>query len=158
MKRIKTAFISFVLILTGIFLLSGCTASEQDMEYYKTSFLEKAKEYVNVNNNHNSNLEDILDQADKGLKRTKVQNFIDQGKSQLELVEEDFVTSPVPAELEPLKTKILTSIDLRMKAYDDFFFYYDLLEKSNHRDEANKKIAEANRLVEELKGELEKYN
>ena len=157
MKNIKTAFISFVLIIFGLLLLSGCTVNQQDMNYYKTEFLEKAKQYVIVNNNHNSNLKDILNQADQGLKRTKVQNFIDQGKSQLELVKEDFVTSQVPAELEPLKTKIFNSIDLRMKAYDDLFMHYDLKEQSNYRQEADKKIAEANRLVEEVKKELENY-
>ncbi len=157
MKNIKTAFITFVLIIFGLLLLSGCTVNQQDMNYYKTEFLEKAKQYVIVNNNHNSNLKDILNQADQGLKRTKVQNFIDQGKSQLELVKEDFVTSQVPAELEPLKTKIFNSIDLRMKAYDDLFMHYDLKEQSNYRQEADKKIAEANRLVEEVKKELENY-
>lgn len=158
MKKIKTALISFVFIMAGLLLLSGCTANQQDMEYYKTEFLEKANEYVVVNNNHNNNLKDILNQADQGLKRTKVQNFIDQGKSQLELVEEDFATSPVPAELESVKNKVLKSIDLRKKAYDDLFMHYDLKEKSNYRTEADKKIAEANRLIDEVKGELTKYN
>lgn len=157
MKTIKTAIISFVFIMTGLLLLSGCTANQQDMEFYKTSFLEKANQFVTVNDNHNKNLSDVRDQADKGMKRTKVQNFIDQGKSQLELVQEDFSTSQVPAELEPLKTKILTAIDLRMKAYDDLFAYYDLKQQSNHGQEADKKLAEADKLVNELKVELEKF-
>ena len=73
-------------------------------------------------------------------------------------MEEDFATSPVPAELESVKNKVLKSIDLRKKAYDDLFMHYDLKEKSNYRTEADKKIAEANRLIDEVKGELTKYN
>jgi len=157
MKNLKTMLFSFIVIMAGIFILSGCTASEADMSYYKAQFLEKAKEFVVVNNNHNSNLKDILEHADKGLKRTKVQNFIDQGKSQLELVKEDFATSQVPAELESMKTKILKAIDLRIKAYEDLFIYYDMKEQSNHRKDAENKINEANGLMDEVKAELENF-
>lgn len=158
MKNLKTAFISFILLATAIFLLGGCTASEKDLATYKNQFITKTEKLIDVNTNTNSVLAQVREQAKKGMKRTEVINNLDQGKSVLELMQEDFSTSQVPKEMEPLKALVLKYLDTKLKAFDDLNMYYDLANPSasDLDKQADQKLAEADKLVTDIKAELDK--
>lgn len=154
--KLKSAFLSLILIISAVFLLGGCTASQKDLATYKKDFIDKSNKFLEVHENNKKVMVEVRAAAKQGMKRTQVVNSIDPMKNQLELIQEDFSTSPVPTELEPLKTEVLKIIDLKIKAVDDLLTAYDLVNPSNFEQEADKKFAEADQLVQQFKVDLDK--
>lgn len=154
--KLKSAFLSLILIITAVFLLGGCTASQKDLENYKQDFIAKSNKFLEVHDNNKKVLVQVRAAAKQGMKSTEVINSIDPMKNQLELMQEDFSTSPVPKEIEPLKTQILKIIDVKIKAVEDLTMAYDLGKPSNFEQDADKKFAEADQLVQQFKLDFDK--
>lgn len=151
-KKICTALL-FVAVLL---LLGGCSASQEDLDYYQKEFLQKSSAAFEAIDNSSKVLADVRGEASKGMKRTKIMNAVDQGKTALQSMHDDLFNSPVPKEMEETKEKLLLGIKKRIEAHDELFKFYDLQDKK-FEQKAEQLLKESNDLVQQSKAELQKF-
>lgn len=65
---------------------------------------------------------------EESVKKTKAQNTILNGVSISEAIKEDAIKAQIPEEMEPVREKLIASLDKRIEAYDHLFKYYDFLD------------------------------
>jgi len=151
-KKIYTA----VLFTVALLLLGGCSASQEDLEYYKKEFLQKSDAAFEALDNSGKVLADVRNEASKGMKRTKIMNAIDQGRTALKSMHDDLFNSAVPKEMDPAKETLLQGIKKKIEAHDELFKFYDLQDKQ-FEQKADLLLKESNDLVQQAKAELQKF-
>ncbi|MED0672380.1 hypothetical protein P4S95_19605 [Aneurinibacillus aneurinilyticus] len=151
-KKIYTALLFVVVLL----LLGGCSASQEDLDYYQKEFLQKSSAAFEAIDNSSKVLADVRGEASKGMKRTKIMNAVDQGKTALQSMHDDLFNSPVPKEMEETKETLLLGIKKRIEAHDELFKFYDLQDKK-FEQKAEQLLKESNDLVQQSKAESQKF-
>jgi hypothetical protein len=144
-------------ILTAAFLLlAGCSASQEDLAYYQKEFIQRSDDAVQALGNSNKVLEEVRNEAAKGMKRTKIMNAIDQGKTALQSMYDDLLDSPVPKEMETAKDTLLRGIKRKIEAYDELFTRYDVQDKQLDQ-KADQLLKESDTLIQQAAEELKKF-
>ncbi|MEW9670724.1 hypothetical protein [Ammoniphilus sp. 3BR4] len=121
-----------ILVLMVLFLLSGCSflqASPEEIEQYKQEFIAMVDEAAKEAENGQKVLAEVRQKVEEeGVKKTKAQNTILNGVSISEAIKEDAIKAQIPEEMEPVREKLIASLDKRIEAYDHLFKYYDFLD------------------------------
>jgi hypothetical protein len=143
-------------LFTLLFLLEGCSTSQEDLDYYRKEFTQKTGEAFEALPNGDKVLAEVRREAQNGMKRTKVMNAIDQGQTALESMHDDLLNSPVPKEMEPAKKTLTDGIEKKIEAYKELFMYYDIQDKQ-HEQKADELLQEASGLIEKARTDVEKF-
>ncbi|CEH31689.1 hypothetical protein AM501_06055 [Aneurinibacillus migulanus] len=145
-----------LLFVAVLLLLGGCSASQEDLEYYQKEFSQKSSDAFDAIDNSSKVLAEVRNEASKGMKRTKIMNAVDQGKTALQSMHDDLFNSPVPKEMEEAKETLLQGIKKRIEAHDELFKFYDLQDKQ-FEQKAEQLLKDSNDLVQQSKAELQKF-
>ncbi|GED14577.1 hypothetical protein [Aneurinibacillus migulanus] len=145
-----------LLFVAVLLLLGGCSASQEDLEYYQKEFSQKSSDAFDAIDNSSKVLAEVRNEASKGMKRTKIMNAVDQGKTALQSMYDDLFNSPVPKEMEEAKETLLQGIKKRIEAHDELFKFYDLQDKQ-FEQKAEQLLKDSNDLVQQSKAELQKF-
>lgn len=145
-----------LLFVAVLLLLGGCSASQEDLEYYQKEFSQKSSAAFEAIDNSSKVLAEVRNEASKGMKRTKIMNAVDQGKTALQSMHDDLFNSPVPKEMEGTKETLLQGIKKRIEAHDELFKFYDLQDKQ-FEQKAEQLLKDSNDLVQQSKAELQKF-
>ncbi|MFT9848303.1 hypothetical protein [Aneurinibacillus sp. REN35] len=151
-KKTFAAFIFAAVLL----LLGGCSASQEDLEYYKKEFLAKSDAAFQGIDNSSKVLTDVRNEASKGMKSTKIMNAVDQGRNTLQSMHDDLFASAVPKEMESAKDTLLKGIEKKMEAHDELFKFYDLRDKK-FEQKADQLLKQSDDLIQQSKAELQKF-
>ncbi|MBN6188017.1 hypothetical protein JQN58_14170 [Aneurinibacillus sp. BA2021] len=151
-KKMFAAFLFAAVLL----LLGGCSASQEDLAYYRTEFLAKSDAAFQGISNSSKVLNDVRNEAAKGMKSTKIMNAVDQGRNTLQSMHDDLLSSAVPKEMEPAKNTLLKGIEKRMEAHDELFKFYDLRDKKFEQS-ADQLLQQSDDLIQQAKTELQKF-
>ncbi|AMA73962.1 hypothetical protein ACH33_14710 [Aneurinibacillus sp. XH2] len=150
-KRLILAIFVVVLLVLG-----GCATSQEDLAYYQSQFLKKSDAAFEALDNFGKVLEDVRNEASKGMKRTKVMNAVDQGRTTLQSMHDDLFNSPVPKEMELAKETLLKGINKKIEAHSELFTFYDLQDKQ-FEQKAEQLLKESNDLIQQAKAEIQKF-
>jgi uncharacterized lipoprotein YmbA len=150
-KRVYSAILLVILLLLG-----GCSTSQEDLAYYQTEFVKKTKTAFEALENSSKVLQDVRTEADKGMKRTKIMNAIDQGRTALQAMHDDLFNSPVPKEMEQVKETILRGINKKIEAHGELFTFYDLQDRQ-FEQKSEQLLKESDALITQAKSQMKKF-
>ncbi|RXT04777.1 hypothetical protein [Ammoniphilus sp. CFH 90114] len=156
MNKRKGLIITFLVLWT----LTGCSifqASPEEIEQYKSEFIALVDEAAIEAENGQKVLEEVRNKVDKeGLKKTKAQNTILNGVSISKAIKEDVIKAQIPEEMEPVREKLLASLNKRIEAYDQLFKYYDFLDEK-HRVSGDALLEESFELFSEVLQDIQQF-
>ncbi|MCF6092960.1 hypothetical protein L1765_02980 [Microaerobacter geothermalis] len=144
-----------ILLFALLFILSGCSPeiTPEEREKITVQFVNKANDILEQHENGKKMLQQVMDQVSKGMKRTKAQNAIDQGRKVTERIKQDLFGTPVPEDMVQLKEKILLALDKRIKGYQQLFNYYDFQDEK-YLKKGEELLNEADQLFHEVKDKV----
>lgn len=156
MKRIFQIWILGLLaIVTG-----GCSifqASPEEIEQYRAAFIAMVDKAAIEAENGQKVLAEIRHKVDnEGLKKTKVLSKLSDATQIAKAIKDDVIKAQLPKEMEPIREKLIASLDKRIEAYNELFRYYDFQDEK-FRVSGDAMLKESLEMFKEVTQDIEQF-